>query len=196
MTQETIIEKYAEMGLTLTFGVSERNGLPTAKCTKPSKGFAGIKHIMNFYFKNEEARMNYVIKFYEIEANAHRVKEENKKKRKENNAAIKADEHFKVGDIIVNTWGYEQTNVEFYVVTAVIKKSIKVIEVSQKDEEGSHYSHGMACNVIPNVENKIGEEFMLRLKADHNNEIIISQPKSYSYFHKWNGKPKYKSWYN
>lgn len=196
MTNETLQANYQQLGYTLEFKVCERNGKPAAKCTKPSKGFSGVKCVFNYYFSSEQSRTDYVQKFYDVVIKQIQIKQEAKAIKKAYNANVKAAEHFKVGDIVVNTWGYEQTNVEFYQVTAVTGKSIKVREVSQKIEDNSMYSHGMACNVLPKNDNFIGDEFMLRLKADHNNEVRICNPKSYYYFCKWSGTAQYNSWYN
>lgn len=196
MTNEQLQANYQQLGYTLEFKVCERNGKPAAKCTKPSKGMLGVKRVFNYYFTSEQSRMDYVQKFYDVVIKQIQIKQEAKAIKKAYNANIKANEHFKVGDVVVNTWGYEQTNVEFYQVTAITGKSIKVREISQKIEDNSMYSHGMACNVLPKNDEFIGDEFMLRLKADHNNEVRICNPKSYYYFRKWSGTSQYNSWYN
>ena len=43
-----------------------------------------------------------------------RSKAEQKAKQRQLTSELKAADHFVVGDIIVNSWGYEQTNVDYY----------------------------------------------------------------------------------
>jgi hypothetical protein len=113
--------------------------------------------------------------------------------------SFNAADHFAVGDVVVNTWGYEQTNVDFYQVIEVTAKKIKVQEIMSKEVEGSMYAHGMACELLPSVGNFLEKKLLLSLKASANAEgeisAIICNPESYYYFRKFTGKPEYCSWY-
>lgn len=159
-----------------------------------------MKEVANYQYVYSTELEAFCMAFTEMNVFEERMKEKEEKrsKIKELNKTLKASEHFKIGDIIVNTWGYEQTNVEFYQVIGMTEKTIKVREVSQKSE--NMYSHGMACNVMPDIDNFLESEkpFNLLLKYstwNNNNEVIICQPSSHYYFHKWSGKSEYKSWY-
>lgn len=55
----------------------------------------------------------------------------------------------KVGDLFVSSWGYEQTNVDFYQVIAVKGKTFTIREIASKTVEGSTYPHGMADERMP-----------------------------------------------
>lgn len=96
-----------------------------------------------------------------------------------------------VGDILDSSWGYEQTNVDFYQVTAVVgKRTIKIRKISHEMVEGSMISHGMACDVVPVKDSFIGEEITKVVTCgDH---ISFN---SYRGASKWNGRPCYNSWY-
>ena len=129
---------------------------------------------------------------------------ENRKKIKEE--IFKIENHYQVGDIIVNSWGYEQTNVEFYQVTRVLNMTIEVREILQKVEEGSYYSHGMACNVLPRKDDFIekAEPFLLYVKVypvenPKEGELpywhSLSGKRSFYSFRKWSGNSQYNSWY-
>lgn len=120
-------------------------------------------------------------------------REEEKKKRRAADAEVLACDHFKVGDILVNSWGYEQTNIEFYQVVVVGRKTIEIAEISKSIVENSYQSHGMACNVTPVPDSflKSGDKYTLRVKSGGH----LSQPKSYYHIHKWSGRPMYNSWY-
>ena len=132
----------------------------------------------------------------EITNNENERKKEKEEKRQAN-LNVKASYFYKIGDILVNSWGYEQTNIEFYQVTEIKEKTIVVRQISQSVEAGSYYSHGMACNVLPEPNSFIIDgrmdklTYQLRVKANG----YLSQPKPYYYIHKWDGRPMYCSWY-
>ena len=159
----------------------------------PKAKYLNEKTLNHYVYMTEEEANNSAQKFFNsIESQLNR-REEERIKRVEAQKTVKASDFYKVNDIICNSWGYEQTNIEFYQVIEVGNKTIKIKEICQEEEENSHYSHGMACNVLP-VLNKFyerGEEYTLRVKP----EGILSNPESFYYMHKWGGNAKYKSWY-
>lgn len=106
----------------------------------------------------------------------------------------------KVGDILVSSWGYEQTNVDFYEVTEVKGKMVTICEIASKTVPGTTYSHGMACEVVASKGAFIkGKQPMKKLV----NKNVWSQEgreysvriESYTSAHLWDGKPCYSSWY-
>jgi hypothetical protein len=106
----------------------------------------------------------------------------------ERRKTVDASEFYKVGDIVANSWGYEQTNVEFYRVVEVLPKSIRVAELMQKVTEKNF----MAGETVPAEDLRPnGTEYLLRVKS----EGRLSNPKSYYYFRKSDGRPEYVSWY-
>lgn len=113
------------------------------------------------------------------------------KKQREN---ITADQFYKIGDILVNSWGYEQTNVDFYRVIGVKGKTITYVKIPHLIIEESMYAHGMACDVVPDTSYTPGPGAVL-LKSRVKENGYLSQPNSYYYIHRWNGEPMYKSWY-
>jgi hypothetical protein len=120
-------------------------------------------------------------------------KEQQRIAKKEANKNVDAKEFYKEGDVIVNTWGYEQTNVNYYKVYKVTAKTISVIEISQKMVENSLYSHGMACEVMPDVENLANNPANYNLRVYENGRL--SNPESFYYMKKWSGNAQYNSWY-
>lgn len=117
-----------------------------------------------------------------------RASEERKAKEK----AERSKPHsLKVGDILVSSWGYDQTNVDFYKVKKLIGKSmVELIAVGSDTVEGSGYDHGMACEVVAIPQAEYGEPF--KKKANSTNYVSLN---SYSSAGKWDGSPMYKSWY-
>jgi hypothetical protein len=157
----------------------------------PKAKWAQTKQLNHYVFKTFGDAMEYVLKETENIKHNNQRREEEKQKTRRANAEVSAADFYKVGDIIVNTWGYEQTNVDFYKVTAVKNKTIYIIEIAHESEKGSEYSHGMACNVLPAPDSEGEKTYNLRVKA----EGRLSNPESYYYFRKWDGRPEYKSWY-
>ena len=95
----------------------------------------------------------------------------------------------KVGDILYSSWGYDQTNIDYYVVTKVLSlDTVEIAEVGEKivrsDNYGSDY-------VVPDVSRK-GKTMKKRVtyygysKGDVNISIRIDSVQTAWV---WNGKP-------
>ncbi len=95
----------------------------------------------------------------------------------------------KVNDIMVCSWGYDQTNIDFYQVVGVKNKRVTLREI------GGKMSHRDGCSpmsgyTIPTPNDFIGEPFEKLVTV--NNGIKLS---SYQWASVWSGEPKYVSWY-
>ena len=85
----------------------------------------------------------------------------------QNQKAAKKDaisqHEFKIGDCLYQSWGYDQTNIDFFEVVEVLPKSVKIRPISQlmvKD------SGGFMCeNVTPDYGNHTGEAVLRPVKA-------------------------------
>lgn len=111
--------------------------------------------------------------------------------RKQRNAYVDASLHYSIGDIVVNTWGYEQTNVEFYQVIELKPKSIVVKQIAMELVKAT----GPDSETVKAVPNKFVEHqsrylYTLRVK----NQGRLSQPESYYHFRKWDRRPQHRSW--
>lgn len=63
-------------------------------------------------------------------------------------AAVKAEKSawvnpLKVGEILYTSWGYDQTNTEFYVVTSVSGRRVKVAQIASDGEDTGFMSHSI-----------------------------------------------------
>lgn len=110
-----------------------QDNLPTAKYGKlitkgPKKGT--YKIIENYRFKSEEQRQQYVIECTNRinKIVAEEVARENAK------AAARANfvNPYSVGQLLYNSWGYEQTNIDFYQVIAIGKKTVTVRPIADR----------------------------------------------------------------
>ena len=169
-----------------------------SKLLTPKGKYQKEKILKRYVFKTELEANEYLTKYVSNILTNIQSREDAKNKAKQHSENLKASEHFKVGDIIVNTWGWEQTNTEFYQVTEVKNKMIVVSAIYQKDVDGSHGF--MCCDVMPDIDNFILEghfakTYNLRLKSTSNGDVLICNPKSFYYFHKWSGKAQYSSHY-
>lgn len=103
----------------------------------------------------------------------------------------------KVGDILCDSWGYEQTNVEFYLVTKIIGAcKIEIVELGHTEVENET---SMSGYVMPDKNRRIGEPIQKvvsqsswekidgRFHVKINNSISLTP---------WDGQPKFRSsWY-
>ena len=106
------------------------------------------------------------------------------------NTKIETTHTLQVGDILVDKWGYDQTNVDFYVVQELQGTSfVKFAMVDQFVKKGSYSSRYMECKVVPDADSIIGKT--IRRKADEDNYVGTT---SFSCATKWDGKPVRKSW--
>lgn len=159
--KEMMIENFAAQGLQLEIDV-ERN---VAKCVRFSKRAKfGYKIEFNYRFGSAERMYEYCAKYIKdkLAAEERRVQRALEKKERAAAAAAKLE----VGAIFVDSWGYEQTNIDFYeVVAKPSAKTVIVREIACRTEEGSEMSHGMADNVFPVRGAFIGPEMKKRIDS-------------------------------
>lgn len=92
------------------------------------------------------------------------------------------------GVILYDSWGYEQTNVEFYIVREIKGTKVKIQELGHTSEHRDEMSC-MSCYVMPDIHNPIGEVIEKTVKGSR---IRICSSISLGL---WDGEKKYKSWY-
>ena len=98
-------------------------------------------------------------------------------------------ESIKVGDIFVDSWGYGQTNQDFYLVTKKLKASIKIVEIGSKvvSRRANGYTSVGIEMVVPVPDAVIGEE---KIKFPQDGYI---RTRSFSIARLWDGKPMYET---
>ena len=100
-------------------------------------GFSGkrTKPDFNYVFKNGDARQAYV-DWWLAQI---RVAVERRAAKRAEKAAARANGHqLAVGDVLESCWGYEQTNIDYYQVTALIGKCmVEIREIGRMVEETS-----------------------------------------------------------
>jgi hypothetical protein len=93
------------------------------------------------------------------------------------------------GDYLVSTWGYDQTNVDFYFVTKVSKGSAYIIPASQKVVEYGD----MQGKVVPKEPNFNVTPVRRKIKKYSGGEYISLN--TFSIARKWEGNPVFYSSY-
>lgn len=121
-----------------------------------------IKPVAHYRFSDSAKRDQYVEKWVESDLKSHAAKLNRLKSRNQPHS-------IKKGDIFVSSWGYEQTNVDFYQCVNVINKMIEVRKIAQDHEEVGY----MQGRCVPIVDEFVNEEIK-RCKVKYGNTIKIS----------------------
>jgi hypothetical protein len=141
-------------------------GQPVARFYKfitVGKNKGQYKLLEGYYFANEEKREAWVKKTFE----SMKARVEEKQKEKAKKAAIQNDfvNPFKVGEIFYDSWGYDQTNIDFYQIAEVKGKSVMVQKIGQTMVAPA----GDMCEYVkPNPEKKIGEPYLKQVRFSIN----------------------------
>jgi len=103
-----------------------------------------------------------------------------------------ANVNIKEGEILESTWGYGQTNVDFYMVKSVKGQWATVQEIGQEiaSDEG-----WMAETVVPNREPK-GAPFRRKIREGTRGEYQWVGINSYAVALPWSGSPQFQSHWN
>jgi hypothetical protein len=87
------------------------------------------------------------------------------------------------GAIFYSSWGYEQTNIDFYQVVGVTEKTVKVRAI---EADRTYSSQTMTGEATPKKDCFIGDVFTRKLKHDG----TVFRINSFSHAYIWDGKPK------
>lgn len=95
----------------------------------------------------------------------------------------------KTGDILVSKWGYDQTNVEFYLVLERTPKMVWLQEVGSKTVAANGF---MSRRVVPDKSKAVGKPIFrkvqqTRWRKDSDNEEFV-RLESYAHAYVWNGE--------
>lgn len=139
-------------------------------------GKRGHKPIKNCYFNTEQERTDYLNREKQSADN------ETEQKNRMLAARLIECEQYKVGAIVYDSWGCEQTNIDFYEIIGRVNNTITLQQIGEKR---SYYHSGMSGETMPDNTKKVGEPFKKRISK--NGYLTI---KSYSCCKLWDGKEK------
>ena len=137
----------------IVYAYTNKSGRPAAvayigKQSKPA---------WHYQFKNEEQREMMVNRLFDNVA----YTEGRKAERKAERASFKHG--FVVGDILYSSWGYEQTNIEYYEITATTEKTVTFREIAHNSRE-----YGFMCSeATPRPGEYISREYTRRVGTCH-----------------------------
>lgn len=147
---ETMCNLDTEVGASVLVGIGERNQAVKIEVTDNADYIetadallqtSGLQNALDSKLADINAR----IKAFNAKRQAQKA--EAKKEASEPKETIN-EAGYAVDDIVYIVWGYEQTNIDFYKVTKVTKKSISVIRIAKHYESVNH----MVDNVTPDPE--------------------------------------------
>lgn len=96
-----------------------------------------------------------------------------------------------VGAILVSSWGYDQTNVDFYQVTRIVgPHMVEIRPIASRPEGSSEGFSSMSDHVVACPDQFTGGA--TRHKSNSTNSVRLS---SYSTASPWSGRRQYRSWY-
>lgn len=146
-------------------------------------GFHGkaAKPDFHSFFGNAERRTKYIEGYLDGRKSYAATLIERKAKRK-------APHTLKVGDILVCSWGYDQTNIDYYQVTRVPGPStVEICEIVAKSGPEIGF---MTANCTADRDNFKGEPMIKRASSENSVQI-----ESYAWASPWDGKEDRYSWY-
>jgi hypothetical protein len=164
-------------GLAVAYLYEERN----APCAVAFTGTAA-KPAFNFKFSSAADRTEQIETYFaNLTSNAN--------SKRAYRAAASAPHSLKVGDILSGSWGYEQTNVEFYQVVAVTTHGATLRSIADETVPDSTVSHGMADLRTAIRDHFCGEPVRVRVSSYNRCQVGSCS------LSPWDGKPCYCSWY-
>ena len=88
-----------------------------------------------------------------------------------------------VGDIYVCSWGYDQTNIDYYKVVNVKNKTVNLVSIGQN----RNYTGTMQGECVPDP-SVTGNKIYTKRMIDNGNGSVSFKMTSYSWAYKWSGK--------
>jgi len=112
---------------------------------------------------------------------------------------LNAMEHVKIGDVFVDSWGYDQTNVDFYEVTRATAAMIELTPIASKTVEDTGWASarvapvpgaytGAAKNLKrPKAYSSGGTVYVYVRMNSFSNASKVDDPETYSTHCSWYG---------
>lgn len=166
----------------------DTKGRPCAKMIRNTpKGKRKTKTLYNYYFGTEAGRNEWV----SLQKESILKKDSDKKKRSEEKKQAAKEAKVDVGDIFVWSWGWEQTNIDFFQVTERKGQSIVLKQITQTRQD-TGWCQGTCLPVKDSF--KEGEKpITKRINAHPNGSVYVST--EYGYCHIWDGSAEHWSSY-
>lgn len=191
--------------------IYRQKNLPVVIAAKPYKTWKGEIRIESKAFRNERAKADwyftfrdetaaqkYAAQYLANVAEAIARQENARQEKKTAREKLKAYDHWQVGDVAYTSWGYDQTNVEWYEVVTVKAKSVIVRQIkgASSDSPGSPFGG----HTQPRRREYIGPEISCPLDTSGSFKAGPcyngNKPSFRHHCSKWTGKRVYTSSYH
>jgi len=155
------------------------------------------------FYNNNKREYNRLIKYYRFRneqqaddyiketLNNIKARAEEKEKRKQERLSFKNPA--KVGDILVESWGYDQTNIDYYQVVKVNKKSVQIRAINSHYLESDHF---IQDKVKPAKNSFKDEKALTKIvkggSSNDKNDYYVKMS-SYSTASLWDNRPNYQT---
>ena len=146
-----------------------------------------VNRSWNYIFRSPQRFEEYAKEFIDSVSAVHQSKIKRNEEKAAARAVLKASDHWAVGDVIYNSWGYEQTNVDWYQVVKVNARSIVIREIGANSSDHGGPSGGKTA---PRRNDFVGKE---ELKHCNARGGISTR---FGCMTKWDGRAKYCSSYH
>jgi hypothetical protein len=166
------------------------DGRPTVVIFAPK----GIKPLANYVFKDEARREAFIA--YQVENQLHRQRRvvERRAQRAGRLEGVKL-EPVEVGDIFEWSWGWEQTNLDYFQVVERRGRQVVVREIAQETVPGSEGF--MSATRLPRkdvfLEGRQAKTLTKLIQYTDDGRAYLAQ--EFGWCDLWDGKPHYASWY-
>lgn len=100
----------------------------------------------------------------------------------------------KKGEILVSLWGYDQTNVDFYLIVDTTPKSVKIVKVGENIKPSGHQP--LSEYVTPNVNDIRSDVMTKKVKVFRSSGKQYIGINSYAIAEVWNGEPQLQTHYH
>jgi hypothetical protein len=189
---KNLIEKYESLGYSLNV---KEEPLIIANCMKLKSKARFPKPLFNFRFRSIERMNEFCTEWIErVETN---INSQNERKAKKKEAQKVMNHNFKEGMILYNSWGYDQTNIDFYQIVKSKEKSVILREIASSTVAGSEGF--MSASVKPVKDYFVGEPILkkVNLSVNYNGSISYHIAAKHGCFCEYANAESgvYSSWY-
>jgi len=141
------------------------------------------KPLADYWFPNPQKRDDYA------ESLINKRRQVVKSKMDERQLKKEWQHNLQEGSILYSSWGYDQTNVDFYQVVAISGKSVVIREIASKFVGAQD---GPSVQVVASPGHFIGAPIKKIPQKGFKDEPVIKLT-SFSRAYPWDGKPKYET---
>ncbi len=96
------------------------------------------------------------------------------------------------GKIISNSWGYDQTNIDFYM---ILKRSGNFVTIQRMSQVDDHDHARMTGSTVPKAINPKAKSFRRKVHCNREGREIGLAVHSYGWASLWDGQPEHYSSY-